>query len=141
MGPQAKQSWAIAACVALLLAACGGGTGGPPGPIGEPVIHTDLVPQSFPKNAPVTVQVSQYEQINVTISEGQTLTLTANVTGSTPMVYFWRLDGKLIDGFDGTTLTVSNFSAKDEGLYTFSAGNQFGKVISRFISVKLADKP
>ncbi len=138
MGPQAKQSWAVAVCVALLLAACGGGTGGPPGPLGEPVIHTDIVPQAFPKNAPVTVQVSQYEQVNVTISEGQTLTITADVSGTTPMTYFWRLDGRLLDGSTDTTLVIQNFSSKDEGVYTFSAGNSYGKAISKFVSVKLA---
>lgn len=141
MEPQNKKSWVVIACAVFLVAGCGGGegVGDLEGPDRNIVIQSPITPQeTFPLNAPILVQVSASQTIKVKISEGQTLTLMAQVTGAAPLVYNWKFENAVLPGEGGSTLVIKNFRSIHEGPYTLSVGNSYTKVISKVVDVRLA---
>ena len=74
---------------------------------------------------------------NVSVSEGQTATLTMQAEGSTPITYQWQKDsndlsdGGRISGATTDTLQISDVNkAADEGVYRCVVENNYGSVIS-----------
>lgn len=119
---------------------CGGGAGvGDLKPADTQVVMASpSVPTGYPVNAPVVVQVSPTEHIDVLISEGQTLTLYAQVTGAPPLTYYWKFQNTLLPGPGTEVLVIKNFNASNVGTYSLSVGNVFqSKVISKGVTVRL----
>ncbi|MGE5452230.1 MAG: hypothetical protein ACM3VZ_10380 [Acidobacteriota bacterium] len=136
--------WVALALVASV-GACGGG-GDEPAPLGGPVIHSDSVPQSFPVDAPVSVQMTQWQRIDLTMTEGNSLTMTVNATGAPPLVYSWRLNNRVIDGQDGHMFVIPRVRAglvKDggsEGDYTVTVANASNIVVSQALRLRVVPK-
>jgi hypothetical protein len=65
-----------------------------------------------------------------TAGPGETVTLTADATGSPAPTYQWRKDGLPIAGATGRMLTLSAASPADAGTYDVVAANESGAVAS-----------
>ncbi len=61
---------------------------------------------------------------------GDTVVLSAVVSGSEPLSYRWRRDGYLIPGATNATLTFTNFQADLAGSYAVQVSNPSGSIIS-----------
>ncbi len=118
------------------LGSCGGG-GQEPTPLGGPVINSGAVPQSFAVDAPISVQMTQWDPINVTITQGMTLTLTVDATGAPPLSYSWRRNNTVIPGVTEPRLVIQNIQASDWGAYTVTVANRDNIVISQKVQVKV----
>jgi subtilase family serine protease len=70
---------------------------------------------------------------------GQSVTLTANVTGSAPMTYVWRKGGAVVAGATSAVLTLPNFQASDAGVYSVSVSNPLNQPASAEVSVTLTE--
>ncbi|HEU4391225.1 MAG TPA: pectinesterase family protein, partial [Blastocatellia bacterium] len=80
------------------------------------------------------------QPVGTSAIEGNTVTLTAAASGSTPLSFQWRKNGVAIAGATATTLTLSNVTVADSGNYSFTATNPVGSVTSNVavVSVGLA---
>jgi len=76
------------------------------------------------------------EPMSTTTSVGGTATLSVAATGY-PLLYQWAFDGTNIAGATSATLTLTNVSAANVGLYTVTIGNGFGSVTSQTASLGL----
>lgn len=119
------------------LSSCGGGGEVPPAQ-GDVVIHSDSVPQSFPVDAPVSVQMTQWEPINLTMTVGHALTMTVDATGSPTLVYSWRFKGRVIEGQSGRIYTIPSVQVADQGDYTVTVANASNIVVSQALRLKVA---
>lgn len=72
--------------------------------------------------------VSQPQPTNV--FAGQSFNLSVGVAGSTPMGYRWLLDNVTLAGATGSTLTVSNAQATNQGVYRVIVTNTVGAATS-----------
>ena len=64
------------------------------------------------------------------IIQGDPVTFSAGVTGSSPMTYQWRKNGIPIPGKTDLTLNIATVSTDDIGAYTVAVTNDYGFVIS-----------
>ena len=55
---------------------------------------------------------------SLVLNPGETAVFTATATGTGPFTYVWKKDGNAIVGQTGSSLTLDNVSALDEGIYT-----------------------
>ena len=120
------------------LGSCGGG-GQEPAPLGGPVINSGAVPQSFAADAPISVQMTQWDPVYVTITQGMTLTLTVDATGAPPLTYSWRLNNNVIPGVTEPRLIIQNIQPSDRSNYnyTVTVANRDNIVISQKVQVKV----
>ncbi len=75
------------------------------------------------------------------VREGDTLTLTANATGKSPMAYQWKRGAESISGATNSTLTVTNAGASDGAVYCVTASNADGTRDSSKATVTMLLKP
>ena len=68
---------------------------------------------------------------NTTVSEGASVTFSAEATGTPDLVYQWKKNGTNIPGANGLTYTIKSTSLGDNNaLYTVTVSNAFGSVTS-----------
>lgn len=72
--------------------------------------------------------------------EGSPGGLGAGVTGTEPLVFEWRKDGKLLPGQSRATLSLGELTRLDAGLYTVKATNAQGSAISNAIPVTVVSR-
>lgn len=130
-----RKRW-LGLALAGALVSCGG-SGQDPAPLGGPVINSGVVPQSFPVDAPISVQMTQWQPINVTITQGMTLTMTVDATGAPPLVYSWRDNNVVIDGASSPRLEIRNIQPNPNHIdhYTVTVANSSNIVISQAVIV------
>ncbi|MDE2594141.1 MAG: immunoglobulin domain-containing protein [Burkholderiales bacterium] len=121
------------------LGSCGGG-GQMPASAGDVVIHSDIVPQSFPVDAPISVQMNPSQPINLTMTAGNALTMTVNATGATYLVYTWRYKGWIIEGQSASSYTIPSVQAANEGGYTVTVANPTSVAISQSLNLTVIPK-
>lgn len=136
---QLRLKLGVGLAMAGALVSCGGGGNVPP-PLGDVVIHSDSVPQSFPTDAPVSVQMTQWQPINLTMTAGNALTMTVDATGSPILVYSWYFKGKPIDGQTGHTYTIPSVQLSDYGDYTVTVANSNSIAVSQALRLKVVPK-
>ncbi len=68
--------------------------------------------------------------INHSVGLGGTVTFTNAVSGSQPMTCVWSLNGTVIPGATGSSLTVTNIGPSTVGLYTVTVTNPGGSATS-----------
>ncbi|MBX3745905.1 MAG: immunoglobulin domain-containing protein [Verrucomicrobiae bacterium] len=69
----------------------------------------------------------------VLANPGETVTFSAQALGSLPLGYLWRKGGEAVAGATGTTLTLSDVGAADEGLYSLVVSNTAGVVTTEAV--------
>jgi alpha-tubulin suppressor-like RCC1 family protein len=79
--------------------------------------------------------VSQPQSTNTLAGRNFSLSVTA--TGTAPLSYSWNFEGVAIAGATGTTLTVTNAQAANEGVYRVVAANAAGAVSSSAALVRV----
>jgi hypothetical protein len=72
---------------------------------------------------------------------GQTVSFSATVSGTGPLVYQWRLNGLELPGATNNTLTLSAASASDEGTYDLRVSNASGAARSATARLRLNRPP
>jgi len=71
-----------------------------------------------------------------TLALSNSATLTAGVSGGTPMTFFWRKNGVIltnnadVSGVDTSTLSFAAITSTDAGYYTLFAKNAYGSAVS-----------
>ncbi len=78
---------------------------------------------------PVGITVQPIGQTNVTI--GQSVTLSVTATGAPPIQYQWLLNGSPIPDATNSSYGINAMSPTNGGIYTVSAGNVIGNVVSQ----------
>lgn len=100
------------------------------------VAVTNAIGTSTSANAVITVQTplvapSFSAQLSNRIGRsGGAISFTAAATGTPTITYQWRKDGVAIQGATGSTLTLTNLQASDEGSYSVLATNGGGTTVS-----------
>jgi hypothetical protein len=72
------------------------------------------------------------------VSAGQSFSLAVTPGGTAPFTYRWIFENSTIIGATGSTLTVSNAQAINEGIYRAVVANSAGSVTSAVMSVRVA---
>ena len=67
--------------------------------------------------------VNATQPADQTVTAGEVVTLTAEVLGTPPLTYEWRLNGTAVLGGDGPTLIFNPVLKSDEGTYTLHVSN------------------
>ncbi|MEO8427658.1 MAG: immunoglobulin domain-containing protein, partial [Verrucomicrobiota bacterium] len=62
---------------------------------------------------------------------GENTSVSVVATGTAPLSFQWRLDGRDLTGQTNTTLSITNARAADEGDYTVLVTNAFGQAANR----------
>ncbi len=81
---------------------------------------------------------------SVVVAQGATLTLQASVSGDAPITLRWRrggvdlADGGRVAGSTAATLSITGFTASDQGEYVLVASNPCGESTSTAVLVSLA---
>jgi hypothetical protein len=70
------------------------------------------------------------------LKTGETLRLTAQVSGAGPLDYAWYKDGRLVLRSKAPVLEVSTIDGKASGNYTVVATNRYGSVTSPAVRVQ-----
>mgnify|MGYP002623236090 CR=1 FL=1 len=104
------------------------------------VVITNIAGSATSSNATLTVvipakPVFQIHPQSQTVNAGQSLLLTAAVTGSAPLHFQWMLNGSALFGATGTSLSLINVSSQQTGHYSVVASNNVAVVSSRSASV------
>ncbi len=76
---------------------------------------------------------------SVTASTGRTILLSANLSGTSPLVCHWAFNGAPISGATNTTLTISNVYSGNVGRYAIVVSNSFGSVTSHVATLASVD--
>ena len=76
---------------------------------------------------------------DVTVGWGESFTLKVVATGSTPMTIAWQRGGQPFPNADGDTLTLTNATAFEAGVYRAAISNAFGDALSREAVVTVLD--
>jgi len=66
---------------------------------------------------------------NIVVDAGQTVTLTAVASGTSPLAYSWQFNGAAIPGTN-SVLTLTNLQPAQSGYYRVTASSQYGSVSS-----------
>ncbi len=70
------------------------------------------------------------QPITQTINAGGAATLTVQANGSGPLRYEWLRNGRAIPGATNSTLTLSNATTLEAGIYSVRVANAFGEEFS-----------
>lgn len=82
-------------------------------------IASSIIPPSF-----LSQPVSQ------TIREGESVTLSATVQGSEPLVFEWNKNGVIVEGSNSSSYTIDSVAPSDAGTYTLTVTNSKGSATS-----------
>ena len=80
---------------------------------------------TVPKPVAITSQPN-----NAAFNAGQNINLSVSVTGDGPLFYQWQLNGTNVAGANSATLTITNPSLINAGLYTVIISNAVNSVTS-----------
>jgi len=94
---------------------------------------TSTVAQVTVLTPPVIIQ----QPLGTNVFAGQPFSLSAVVSGSTPVTYRWTFENMSIAGATNSTLLVSNAQAVNEGIYQLIAQNSAGSVTSKVALVRV----
>lgn len=78
---------------------------------------------------------------NSKVPDGQSITLTASAGGAKQVSWQWYFDGVAIEGATGSTLTVDNVTAANQGRYHVVVTNTSGNAISSAALVRVTPTP
>ncbi|HMP81364.1 MAG TPA: polysaccharide lyase family 7 protein [Verrucomicrobiota bacterium] len=79
---------------------------------------------------------------NVLAVAGSDATFASTVNGSTPLRLQWLFNtNAVLDGATNSTLVISNVTLADEGMYSMTASNDAGAVITSFASLTVNHPP
>lgn len=92
------------------------------------------------QDGPVVTPVITTQPEDVTVVEGDAITLTVVATGGS-LVYQWRKGGVDIDGANGATLTIPAAALSDAGNYDVVVRNPAGSVTSTVAVVVVQPRP
>ncbi len=110
--------------------------------IGYTGLRVEIVRSNLriPAGTPPEILAHPASQSAVT---GDTVTFTAAARGSDPLSYQWLKDGEPIPGETTLTLTLTDVTEADTGVYTFSVSNPIGTAVSKpaLLSVWLRPTP
>lgn len=73
----------------------------------------------------------------ITLTEGDSFTLTVAASGTAPLSYLWFKDGVVIPGNTSTALTVNRAALGDSGEYWAVVRNRAGSVTSKVATLKV----
>lgn len=82
-----------------------------------------------------------------TVSEGSTITLSVEASGSAPLTYLWKKGGTALtnaghlSGADTASLTITGVTTDDVGDYTVEVSNSAGSVTSSAATVTVSTTP
>jgi uncharacterized delta-60 repeat protein len=89
----------------------------------------------------LTVPVILTQEGSATASSGSTNTLKATVVGAGAMGYQWQRNGVNITGATNVTLTLTNTSLADAGIYVLVATNAYGAAESQPLALSVTYQP
>ena len=98
------------------------------------VIATNLAGAATSQVALLTVLVPPtifVQPTNQTASPGQTVTLSVLADGTQPLTYQWLLNGNLISGANGASLSINGIRPDQSGIYRVIVANAAGAVLSQ----------
>lgn len=72
-----------------------------------------------------------------TVNPGGTVTLSVAADGTPPLMYQWYLNGNIVPGATGPTLTITNFQPGMAGVYRCVVSNPAGAVASQPAEVRM----
>ena len=78
---------------------------------------------------------------NRTLSAGQSLTITADNTGSGPFDYQWYHNGQPIEGVNSNQLVLASLTWQDEGEYAVKITNPVGTITRTFYNLHVVSPP
>ncbi|MBL9168406.1 MAG: immunoglobulin domain-containing protein [Verrucomicrobiales bacterium] len=79
--------------------------------------------------------------IETEVVVGNGFTLSVRASGSLPLSYRWRFNGAVIDTESGSSLTITNASFSQAGVYSVEITNLFGQVNSGDVVVTVKPGP
>ncbi len=115
----------------------------------NPEIHTDLYAAAVgngviavagaetsvrPDGQPTAPKITQITESRVT-RQGQDTHLQVFAVGAGPLNYRWRLDGRTISGTNDSVLRIINPNPSNQGSYSVTVWNDFGRVVGPEIPV------
>ncbi|WP_221031127.1 immunoglobulin domain-containing protein [Actomonas aquatica] len=106
------------------------------------LVATDYTGSRPSRTATVTVLAGEAPVITqqpegLSASFGDTVTFSVAATGVPAPTYQWNHNGGPIEGETGTTLTLNNVQAADDGTYWVTVTNGVGSVNSRIVELDL----
>ena len=78
---------------------------------------------------------------NISVDEGDTLTVAPTVTGALPMTYSWTKNSQIMSDQTSPVLTISNFRSNNVAYYALTAKNADGATTSGNIQPALQTAP
>jgi hypothetical protein len=91
--------------------------------------------------AAVTLPVITSGLSNKNAAVGQTVTFAISATGTAPLAYEWRFDGRKIEGATNASLVLSNVTTADEGRYAAAVSNPGGAAWSGIVTLGFQSAP
>jgi len=102
------------------------------------VLHASkLIYANFALGTAPNPPVITSSPLSRTLSVGESTTLSVRVTGDLAFSYQWRFNSSPISGATNSTLTLTNFTATNAGLYSVIVSNPAGATTSSNASVAL----
>lgn len=102
--------------------------------------HSDITSAEF-VITPDAAPVFDREPVSVAVVEGQSFQLVGHATGSPQPTIAWIKDGQPLRTSPGDTLTISDATLSDAGLYQARATNSVAQTLSRGATVSIAARP
>lgn len=93
----------------------------------------DVLTNPLPPLLPIIVAQPQSQIVN----EGATVTFSVEASGTPPFNYQWKLDGNVLVGATGATLTLSNVTSAQAGTYQVDVSNIAGSTNSQSASLRI----
>lgn len=84
---------------------------------------------------PATAPSFYYQPSTATYTVGDTINLSANVSGTQPMTFVWKKDGTTVASGSNSYFNKANAQTGDSGSYTVTATNAAGSATSQAIVV------
>jgi hypothetical protein len=98
-----------------------------------------LVSRTFAQTAPTIASISASQAL----TQGQSLSLSVSVNGTSPFTYVWKKGGIAISGATASTFSIAQVALTDIGSYTVTVSNSVSSVTSTvvLVDVKAATAP
>ncbi len=82
-----------------------------------------------------------FQPLSQVVIAGTNVTLSANVNGSAPLYYQWRVNGTNVASGTGSDLTFTPVSLTNAGTYSVLVSNQFGTTVSSNATLTVFSAP